>query len=104
MAIVEVPMGGDENPVNNHKTAFTLAQVYGVLTELLAEENIHTEEMYAATWQNVVGIHKRDRIARKTGAAEYVKKKYNITPEQDIVDAFCIGDAYLKNNFERSAF
>lgn len=38
IAILEVPMGGDENPVENHQTAFTLAQVYGVLSELLGEE------------------------------------------------------------------
>ena len=103
--ILEIPMGGDENPVDNHKTAFTLAQVYGVLQELCAEELVDIEAIYASEWQKICGIHKRDRASRKAGAVDFVKRKYGITAPQDCVDAICIGYSWLEmNKPERSAF
>lgn len=103
--VFEVPKGADETTAENHNTAFVLAQVYGVLTELAAEENIPIDNTYAATWQADCGIHKRDRISRKQGAVDFIKKRYNITAPQDSVDAMCIGYSWwLRNKPEVSAF
>ena len=103
--ILEIPMGGNDDSIDNHKTAFILAQVYGVLQELCAEELVNIEGIYASELQRICGIHKRDRASRKAGAVDFVKRKYGIIAPQDCVDAICIGYSWLEmNKPERSAF
>jgi hypothetical protein len=101
LAILEVPAGGEEKdvkgPENNWLTMSVLYMVHGVVRNILQKRNISYILQSPSTWVNILGIHKRERYARKQGAKEYVEKTYNITgKEQDVYDAIAIGSCYFE--------
>lgn len=83
---------------NNIQTFKVLAQVQGVILELLNSLNIPYSIMPSATWKSALGIKGRARAEQKRNAQQYVENNYNIKVIQDIADAICIGIAHLKKN------
>ena len=79
------------NIANNVATFKVLAEVYGVISELLQELNIKHSSVLAVTWKSALGIKGRTRPEQKKNAQEYVTRMYGIKPTQDECDAICIG-------------
>ena len=91
-----------DNVGNNVQTFKILAEVYGVISELLTELKIPYTIMLAGTWKNILEIEGRTRPEQKKNAQRYVKNRYKIDVIQDIADSICIGTAYLEG--KRSAW
>lgn len=85
------------NVANNVQTFKVLAEVYGVISELLAELQIPHSTVLAASWKSTLGIKGRTRPEQKRNAQEYVENKYKVKPTQDECDAVCIGEAHIKS-------
>ena len=99
-AILEIPAGGAEDTSGPDKSWLTMSILFlchGIIRNEFQERKIPYELISPSTWQNRVGIHKRDRASRKRGAAEYAIKTYNLEPtlEQDIYDAVCLFDCWI---------
>ena len=92
------------NVVNNVQTFKTLAQVIGVITELLCELRIPFTEVLASSWKSTLGIKGRGRTEQKQNAQKWVFEKYHIKPIQDICDAICIGTHYLTKQPKEEGF
>lgn len=86
------------NVANNVKTYKALAEVIGVITELLNELKIPFELIPASTWKSTLGIKGANRTAQKANAQKYIKTKYNLDVKQDICDAICIGCHFIEQN------
>lgn len=82
---------------NNILTFKTLAQVQGVLIELLTSLKMPYSIILASSWKSVLGIKGRARAEQKRNAQQYVINTYNLKVTQDEADSICIGDAYLKS-------
>lgn len=85
------------NVPNNVQTYKALAEVQGVIIELLKELDIPYEIVLASSWKSSLGIKGRNRAEQKKNANEYVKKKLQLDKElkQDTADAICIGLHYI---------
>ena len=92
------------NVQNNVQTFKTLAEVFGVIYELLTEMNIPNSAVLSSSWKSTLGIKGRTRPEQKKNAQEYVINTYDKKPTQDECDAICIGCHKLKNNQPLSAF
>ena len=79
------------NVVNNVQTFKTLAEVFGVISELLVEMKIPQSAVLASSWKSALGIKGRARAEQKRAAQEWVVSTYGIKPTQDECDAICIG-------------
>jgi Holliday junction resolvasome RuvABC endonuclease subunit len=79
------------NVQNNVQTFKTLAEVFGVIYELLTEMNIKNSAVLASSWKSTLGIKGRTRPEQKKNAQEYVINTYGKKPTQDECDAICIG-------------
>ena len=86
------------NVANNIQTFKVLAEVYGVVSELLQEIQIPHSTVLAASWKSTLGIKGRTRAEQKKNAQLYVKQNYGIHVIQDIADAVCIGTHHIKKN------
>lgn len=91
-----------DNIKNNVQTFKILAQVQGVVYELLTELKIPHKCILAATWKSTLGIKGKTRPEQKRNAQQFIIDKYKIKPTQDEVDSICIGEHYIKN--ERCAW
>ena len=83
------------NVVNNVQTFKTLAEVFGVISELLVEMKIPQSEVLASSWKSALGIKGRARAEQKRAAQEWVVTTYGVRPTQDECDSICLGSAYL---------
>lgn len=83
------------NVASNVQTFKILAEVYGVISELLAEIGMPHSTVLATSWKSTLNIKGRTRPEQKKNAQEYVNNKYGFKPIQDICDAICIGEHYL---------
>lgn len=92
------------NVVNNVQTFKTLAEVFGVLSELCVDLHIPQQAVLASSWKSVLGIKGKDRAAQKRNAQQWVIDTYEIKPIQDICDAICIGNYVIKNNPTEKGF
>lgn len=92
------------NVVNNVQTFKTLAEVYGVLSELCYELNIPQSAVLASSWKHTLGIKGANRAAQKKNAQDYVVATYNCKPTQDECDAICIGTHKVKNMPTQTGF
>lgn len=81
----------------NVETYKKLAEVYGVVDELLTEKNMPHETIPSVTWKSTLGIKGKDRPAQKRNAANWVETTFSIKPTQDECDAICIGSYYFSN-------
>lgn len=83
---------------NNIQTFKVLAEIYGVMSELLTSLKIRHSALLASSWKSTLNIKGRNRPEQKRNAAQYVFDTYGIKPTQDEADAICIGDCYIKRN------
>lgn len=79
------------NVANNIKTFKSLAEVYGVISELFEELDIPHSSVLATTWKSSLGIKGRARDEQKRNAQKYVLDNYGQKATQDESDAICIG-------------
>lgn len=86
------------NVANNVQTFKVLAEVYGVVSELLQEIQIPHSTVLAASWKSTLGIKGQTRAEQKKNAQLYVEQNYGIHVIQDIADAVCIGTHHIKKN------
>ena len=84
------------NVVNNVQTFKVLAEVFGVIYELVTELNIPHTAVLAGTWKSTLGIKGKVRAEQKQNAQKYVIDTYGIKPAQDTCDAICIGAHMLQ--------
>lgn len=89
VVLEDIQMQG--NVVNNVQTFKILAEVFGVISELLVELNIPQSAVLASSWKSTLGIKGANRAAQKKNAQEYVLNTYSIKATQDECDAICIG-------------
>lgn len=89
-----------QNNVNNVQTFKTLAEVYGVILELLQEKEMKYIIISSNTWKSTLGIKGRARAEQKRNAQQFVLDTYNVKAIQDTCDAICIGTHVLKNSVE----
>lgn len=92
---------------NNVQTFKVLAEVFGVIYELITEMGVPSHAVLASVWKSVVGIKGRARAEQKRNAQQHVIDTYGIKATQDESDAICIGEYYIKKhlNFkEKSGF
>ena len=80
-----------ENVGNNVATFKTLAEVLGVIIELLTELDIPYTAVLAGTWRKGLGIAGNQRPVQKKNAQKFVKEKYAVNVSEDEADAICIG-------------
>lgn len=86
----------DNIHINNVKTFKVLSEVFGVIYELCVELNKPVVAVLAGTWKSTLGIKGKTRPEQKKNAQQYILDKYNLKIIQDIVDAICIGEHYIK--------
>lgn len=85
-----------ENRVNNVKTFKVLAEVFGVIYELVTEMKLKNSAVLASSWKSTLGIKGKDRSEQKRNAQKFVQETYGVKPTQDECDAICIGCHMLK--------
>lgn len=86
------------NVMNNVKTFKILAEVFGVIEELLTEEEYPHEAVLAGTWKSTLGIKGKNRAEQKKNAQTYVVDTYGVNVIQDIADSICINAHYNSKN------
>ena len=80
---------------DNVETFKKLAEVFGVVYELLTEMGISHQTVLASSWKSTLGIKGAARPEQKRNAQEWVFKTYSAKPTQDEADAICIGNHVL---------
>lgn len=89
---------------NNVVTYKALAEVIGVITELLAELKIPFKLIPSSTWRSGLGVKGSQRSVYKKNAQIFVEKNYSKAASEDESDAICIGTYYIRNEKMSSAF
>lgn len=89
----------------NPSTLTTLARIQGAIIQSLLIYKIPYNIYKPSSWRKVLCFSQGRGIARKElkkQAIQYVKDKFNIDAKEDICEAICIGQAYIKNiNYEK---
>ena len=86
-----------ENRINNVQTFKVLAEVYGVIQELLTEMRVKYTIVPASTWKSSLGIKGAVSAEQKRNAQKYVFDTYGIKATQDECDAICIASHMSKS-------
>ena len=86
------------NVLNNVQTFKVLAEVFGIIDELLTEKKIPHIAVLASSWKSTLSIKGKTRPEQKRNAQAYVEKTYGVKATQDESDAICIGSHYTKKN------
>ena len=94
VAFEDIQMQG--NITNNVQTFRVLAEVFGVIYELVTGLGIPHTAVLAGTWKSTLGIKGYTRAEQKKNAQEYVLNTYGVKAIQDVCDAICIGAHILK--------
>ena len=74
-----------------------LANLQGVLLDLLFEKNIECGLVYSTTWRKYCGIDGIGRENKKKAAQDKVQAWYGLKCTQDEADAICVGKYFSKN-------
>lgn len=98
VVLEDIQMQG--NVANNVQTFKTLAEVFGVITELLVEMKIPYSAILASSWKSALGIKGRARAEQKKNAQIWVTVRYGIKPTQDECDSICIGNCFCRKKSE----
>ena len=98
VVLEDIQMQG--NVVNNVQTFKTLAEVFGVLYELITELDIDHDAVLSSSWKSTLGIKGRTRPEQKKNAQVWVMNTYGVKPSQDASDAICIGAHAIKHSGE----
>ena len=80
----------------NVQTFKVLAEVYGVIHQLLDEKKIPYQVVPSVTWKSTLGIKGKNRQEQKKNAQLWVINNYNVKTTQDVADAICIGQCCIK--------
>lgn len=88
------------NVANNVQTFKTLAEVFGVIYELVTALNINHEAVLSSSWKSTLNIKGRTRPEQKKNAQTWVMNTYGVKPSQDASDAICIGAHALQHSGE----
>lgn len=81
-----------QNSVGNNVVTYkVLAEVFGVISELVTELNLPLTVISSNTWKSTCAIPKQGRAKEKKSAQEFVERHYNKKVTQDEADAICIG-------------
>lgn len=88
------------NVVQNVQTFKKLAEVFGVILELLQERKIKFYTVAPNVWKATFKIAGHGREIEKKMAQKYILDNYNIKCTQDEADAACIGIHTIKNTAE----
>lgn len=88
------------NVANNVQTFKTLAEVFGVIYELVTDLELEHDAVLSSSWKSTLGIKGRTRPEQKKNAQAYVINTYGVRPSQDASDAICIGAHMLKHGGE----
>lgn len=86
---------------SNPLTLTTLARIQGAIIQSLLICNIPYSIYKPSSWRKMLCFNQGRGIARKElkkQAIQYVKNKFNIDVKEDICEAICIGQAYIKSN------
>lgn len=98
----------EEDVNNNVQTFKKLAEVFGVIYEMLTEKDLCNDAVQASVWKSGVGITSRRRESQKRDAQKLVADKFKVNPTEDEADAVCIGLYWTsqkntcQNNFDWS--
>ena len=92
------------NVVNNVDTFKKLAEVFGIIYELVTEKEIPHDMVLASTWKIAHGIKGRERAEQKKNAQLWVHNTFGVSPTQDECDAICIGAYASKKTVTTQAF
>ena len=79
------------NVANNVQTFKALAEVFGVIYELVTELNLPNTAVLASSWKSTLQVKGRTRPEQKRNAQVLIEKTFSIKPSQDECDAICIG-------------
>lgn len=79
------------NVMNNVQTFKILAEVFGVIYELVTDLELEHDAVLSSSWKSTLGIKGRTRPDQKKNAQEWVINTYGVKPAQDACDAICIG-------------
>lgn len=92
-----------ENTVGNNVVTYkALAEVIGVITELLTEMNIKYDLISPNVWRKQLSIMGYRRSECKAKAQKYIKAHYGIESTEDVCDAICIGASqYSKATYKK---
>ena len=85
------------NVGNNVSTYKALAEVIGVISELLEEKDMKYECLLASQWKSILGIKGKTRPEQKRNSQEYVLNNCRVKATQDEADSINIGLAFLKS-------
>lgn len=88
------------NVANNVQTFKTLAEVFGIIYELVTALNLKHDAVLSSSWKSTLGIKGRTRPDQKKNAQAWVINKYGVRPSQDASDAICIGAHILLHRGE----
>lgn len=88
------------NVANNVQTFKILAEVFGVIYELVTSLKLDHDAVLSSSWKSTLGIKGRTRPDQKKNAQAYVVNTYGVKPSQDASDAICIGAHILKHGNE----
>ena len=80
------------------KTFKVLAEVFGVVYELLSERKIKNTAVLPIKWKAHFKIAGKGRAQEKKMAQSYVMNNYNITCTEDEADSLCIALYHFENN------
>ena len=86
------------NVVNNVKTFKVLAEVFGVVYELLSERKIKNTAVLPIKWKAHFKIAGKGRAQEKKMAQSYVMNNYNIACTEDEADSLCIALYHYDNS------
>lgn len=93
-----------DNIKDNVHTFKILAEVIGVLEELLTELDIPHEAVLAGTWRKALSIKGYHRSEQKKNAQKYVSDNYGMSVSEDESDAVCIGTYFTVKNNEQDSY
>ena len=80
-----------QDKINNVQTFKVLAEVFGVIYELVISLGLPYQVVFSGTWKSTCGIKGKARDEQKKNAQKYVNDTFHIKATQDESDAICIG-------------
>lgn len=86
------------NISNNVQTFKILAEVYGVVSELLEQEKNSPFFYFSSNMEIFIGYKRKNSTRVEKNAQNYVFYNYGKKPTQDESDAVCIGLAHIKQH------
>ena len=89
------------NVANNVQTFKTLAEVFGIIYELVTALGIDHEAVLSSSWKSTLNIKGRTRPEQKKNAQIWVMNTYGVKRSQDASDAICIGAHAIKHSGEK---